>query len=161
MRQKVTQRLCGCWSFFWLASLEHHCISSFVRCHARGQRSISPLHQCINRGRKSRLLNSTDTMKTYIAVIIAATSLLLAGCCTPSHANKWEYKVVIAPQLPAAAYQSIGTNKLTAATFGDQNREVQRLSRENQQRFLNELGKDGWILISDNEGTLYLRRTLR
>ena len=33
-------------------------------------------------------------MKKSIALIFAASTLFLAGCCTTSHVSKWEYKVV-------------------------------------------------------------------
>ena len=32
-------------------------------------------------------------MKKSIALIFAASTLFLAGCCTMPHATKWEYKV--------------------------------------------------------------------
>jgi PBP1b-binding outer membrane lipoprotein LpoB len=33
-------------------------------------------------------------MKKHIALILAASTLLLAGCCTTEHATKWQYKTV-------------------------------------------------------------------
>ena len=37
-------------------------------------------------------------MKKSIALIFAASTLFLAGCCTTQHVTQWEYKVVpIAP----------------------------------------------------------------
>jgi hypothetical protein len=33
-------------------------------------------------------------MKNIIALISAASVLLLAGCCTTDHATKWHYKTV-------------------------------------------------------------------
>jgi uncharacterized lipoprotein YajG len=33
-------------------------------------------------------------MKKTIGLIIVASSLFLAGCCTTSHATKWQYKTV-------------------------------------------------------------------
>jgi hypothetical protein len=33
-------------------------------------------------------------MKKSIALLIAATGLVLAGCCTTPHTPKWEYKTV-------------------------------------------------------------------
>jgi hypothetical protein len=33
------------------------------------------------------------TMKKSIALIFAASTLFLAGCCTTPHVTKWEYKV--------------------------------------------------------------------
>lgn len=34
-------------------------------------------------------------MKQPIALIFAASTMLLAGCCTTHHAAKWEYKEVL------------------------------------------------------------------
>ena len=34
-------------------------------------------------------------MKKSIALIIAASTLFLAGCCTAHHATTWEYQTVI------------------------------------------------------------------
>ena len=36
-------------------------------------------------------------MKTSIALLITATALLLAGCCTTPRTVRWEYKVVETP----------------------------------------------------------------
>jgi len=36
-------------------------------------------------------------MKRYILLLIAANGLLLAGCCAPNRAAKWEYKTVVTP----------------------------------------------------------------
>ena len=33
-------------------------------------------------------------MKKSITLIFAASTLFLAGCCTSSHATKWQYKTV-------------------------------------------------------------------
>ena len=33
-------------------------------------------------------------MKKHIALILAASTLILAGCCTTHQATKWEYKTV-------------------------------------------------------------------
>jgi hypothetical protein len=80
-------------------------------------------------------------MKKSIALVIAASTLFLAGCCTTPHATKWEYKVVNAPHLtvgtdpqgPVAAWQS----------------------------FLNDLGKDGWVLIERDGLVFYLKRPIK
>ena len=82
-------------------------------------------------------------MKTSIALIYAASSLLMAGCCTTPHTSKWEYKVAYAPHGP------IGT------TSPQENRNL-------QQTWLNDLGKDGWVLISENDGgTFYFKRPIK
>jgi hypothetical protein len=81
-------------------------------------------------------------MKKNIALIFAASALLLAGCCTTPHAVKWEYKVTSAPHGP------YGT------TSPQENRDL-------QQTFLNDLGKDGWVLIDERDGTFYLVRLIK
>lgn len=68
-------------------------------------------------------------MKTNIKylLITVVSSLLLAGCCTSRHPTEWEYKV---------ASPNGGPMKV-------------------QEAFLNELGKDGWVLISQNDGRIF------
>ena len=80
-------------------------------------------------------------MKKNVALIFAVSTLFLAGCCTTHNATKWEYKVAQAPSY-----------------FGHTNQEI----REIQQTFLNDLGKEGWVLINENEqGTFYLKRPVK
>jgi hypothetical protein len=84
-------------------------------------------------------------MKKSIALIFVASTLFLAGCCTTPHATKWEYKVAQVPHGP------FGT------TSHQENLEI-------QQKFLNDLGKDGWMLINgiENEtGTFYFKRPVK
>jgi hypothetical protein len=83
-------------------------------------------------------------MKQTVALVFAV-SLLLAGCCTTPHITKWEYKVASPPR----------------ATFGGPSGGPEE-ARERQQAFLNELGKDGWVLISQSEGRVfYLKRPIK
>ena len=80
-------------------------------------------------------------MKKNIALIFAVSTLFLAGCCTTHNATKWEYKVAQAPSSLGHTYQEI---------------------RELQQTFLNDLGKEGWVLINENEGeTFYFKRPVK
>ncbi len=73
---------------------------------------------------------------------VLGTSLSLAGCCTPHHAKRWEYKVVAEPHLPMAT----SPQEIFAA----------------REKFLNELGKDGWILVTESDGRVfYLKRPLQ
>ena len=81
-------------------------------------------------------------MKKSTALVFAASTLLLAGCCTTLHTTKWEYKVTDAPRGP------LGT------TSPQENRDL-------QQAFLNDLGKDGWVLINESDGTFYLVRPVK
>jgi hypothetical protein len=88
-------------------------------------------------------------MKTNLKqlFLIGASSFWLAGCCATHHVTQWEYKVVTAPEL--------------AGTMGQPNQEVARQRRANEQEFLNELGKDGWMMVSEDSGIFYLRRPLK
>jgi len=80
-------------------------------------------------------------MKKSIALIFAVSTLFLAGCCTSHNATKWEYKVTQDPSHLGHTPQEI---------------------RELQQAFLNDLGKEGWVLINENEaGTFYLKRRVK
>ena len=64
--------------------------------------------------------------------IVAASGLLLAGCCTARHTTEWEYKVTHAP--------SSVNPKLYEAQ-------------------INDLAKNGWVFIeSDAAGLLYFKR---
>ena len=79
-------------------------------------------------------------MKKCITVVFVASMLVLTGCTTP-HATKWEYKVAAVPNLPRAGGQE---------------------QRDADQAFLSDLGKDGWMLISQNDGRVfYFRRPIR
>jgi len=71
----------------------------------------------------------------FITVI---TSLLLAACSTALHSAKWEYKVASPPR----------------AAFGGPSGGPEE-AREKQEMFLNDLGKDGWALISQNDGRIF------
>jgi hypothetical protein len=86
-------------------------------------------------------------MKKTVIFIFAACTLFFTGCCTTPHVAKWEYKVVTAPEL--------------TGTMGQPNLEVARQKRANEQEFLNELGKDGWMMVSEDSGIFYLRRPLK
>jgi hypothetical protein len=80
-------------------------------------------------------------MKKSIALVIATSTLLLAGCSTTHHASKqWEYKVAHTPIGPE------GTRPV---------------SIERREQFLNELAKEGWILVSAESDVFYLKRRSR
>lgn len=81
-------------------------------------------------------------MKTsrIVLALIAVSSLLLAGCCSVHHAGRWEYKVT---QVPGAPQE-------TANMRGP--------SLETREKYLNSLGNDGWILVSEDLGVFYLKR---
>ena len=87
-------------------------------------------------------------MKKTITLIFAASTLLFAGCCTTAHYAKWEYKVVKKP------YVQIGTTGMKVS-------EVEKLTAQNGEAYLNEFGKDGWIYIKDEDGYYYFIRLVR
>ena len=82
-------------------------------------------------------------MKQCVAVILAASTLLLAGCCTAR--PKWEYKVTVVP-LPAGADER---NKLWGPTM------------DAREQYFNGLGAEGWMLVSEQEGVFYFMRARR
>ena len=89
--------------------------------------------------------NKNHSMKKSIALVFAASTLFLAGCCTTPHVTKWEYKVAHVPSLP-----------VNSSTPSPQE------WRDRTQRFLNDLGKDGWVLVSESEGrTFYFKRPIK
>ena len=69
------------------------------------------------------------TMKKSIAVIIAASTLFLAGCCTTPHATRWEYTVVE----PGNPYTNQG-----------------------EVTFLNEKSKEGWVFVQKDANGKYI-----
>ena len=80
-------------------------------------------------------------MKTRsVLVLVAVSSMLLAGCCSVHHEVKLEYKVTQVPGVPAE----------TANTRGP--------SLEEREKYLNSQGNDGWILVSEDMGVFYLKR---
>lgn len=77
-------------------------------------------------------------MKKCIAVLIAAGALCLAGCCTTESRVRWEYKVVHA------------TSAQVRGEMGG------------TQQLLNDLGKEGWILVSQDQGRgFYFKRPMK
>lgn len=74
-------------------------------------------------------------MKTLLKPLIGAVigSVLVTGCGS-THFTRWEYKVVTAPRQTGVSPSQL---------------------HEAQQQFLNEQGRDGWILVSQNEGSVY------
>jgi uncharacterized lipoprotein YmbA len=78
-------------------------------------------------------------MKRSLALTLAAASFLLAGCSSTHHATKqWEYKVALTPIDPKEGTRPV------------------RIERREQ--FLNELGKDGWVLVTADSDLFYLKR---
>ena len=76
--------------------------------------------------------------------IIAASIFLLTGCCTTHHVTQWEYKVVTGPRwTPANKYKS------------------QEDFLKDREAFMDDLGKDGWIYVSETDNTFYFKRPVK
>lgn len=83
--------------------------------------------------------NKNHIMKKSIALIFVASTFLLAGCCTTPHATKWEYKVET-----SSLWAQNSASRTGVQDWGEQ-----------MQRHLNDLGKDGWVLISERDGLVF------
>ena len=87
-------------------------------------------------------------MKKHIALVITA-SALLAGCCTASHAARWEYKVATLHLRRGEAPDANSAGSPQAV-------------REAQEALLDDLGKEGWQLVSQTDGRIfYFKRPIR
>ena len=84
----------------------------------------------------------THTMKKTIALIFAASTLFLAGCCTTPHVTKWEYKVE-----STMDWKVTGTGR--------------EAWLQGWKAHLDELGKEGWELICQHETAVYLKRPVK
>jgi uncharacterized protein YceK len=88
-------------------------------------------------------------MKNSIVLILAVSTVLLAGCCTSRHheqATKWEYKV---EDYTHWKFDTGGGPKAWTA---------------NVQDHLNQLGKDGWILVTtlgEGQRVFYFKRPVK
>jgi hypothetical protein len=109
---------------------------------------VSPLNMSLI-GKYSQLINSwgwchrSHTMKKRTVLLCVASSLLLAGCGTMSHATKWEYKIEDANQ-----WQVKGADP--------------QAWRAGYEARLNDLGKDGWVLIMERDGRIfYFKRVIK
>ena len=88
-------------------------------------------------------------MKKCVALVITASTLILAGCCTTPHATRWEYKVASPHLRPGEAPDANSVGRPEAV-------------RKAQEALLNDLGKEGWELVSQTDGRVfYFRRPLR
>lgn len=81
-------------------------------------------------------------MKKCMALLLAASVLSVAGCCSMPRVTQWEYRVARLPR------------------GGDANRaEGPEAVREAQETLLNDLGKEGWVLVSQTDGrSFYFKR---
>ena len=84
-----------------------------------------------------------------VLLIITVVASLFVGCATSSvqHGEQWEYKVAVPP--------SLGLNQANQAP------DVKQMGK-NMEAFLNDMGKDGWILVQRAEsGWYYFKRAKR
>jgi hypothetical protein len=88
-------------------------------------------------------------MKKCFALVITASTLILGGCCTTAPVTRWEYKVA-SPHLrrgEAPDANSAGSPEAVRAA---------------QEVLLNELGREGWVLVSQTDGRIfYFKRPVR
>jgi len=68
------------------------------------------------------------------AFVAAVASVILAGCTSTRHVTKWEYKVATAPGFLVPAPTEV------------------------QEKFLNEMSNEGWILFQEDAGRFYFKR---
>ena len=100
-------------------------------------------------------------MKKFITLMFAAGTLLLASCCATPCVTRWEYKVAVPPQLPGGTNSLSDTHSLSLKDMQNRMQESDRKWRDITQSFLNDLGKDGWVLINEDEGTFYFKRPIK
>jgi PBP1b-binding outer membrane lipoprotein LpoB len=99
-------------------------------------------------------------MKNHIALIFAAGTLFLAGCCTTEHATKWEYKVVAAPRV-APIFGGTNAPTIDRTNMASFFQNTFQKQRDSYQDFLNGQGQDGWELIKEEDGTFYFKRAIK
>ena len=74
----------------WTAGFRLCCIVDLI--------APPPVMSNVGRNHTQDLVFINQTMKKSIALVIAASTLLLAGCSSTHHAAKqWEYKVALTP----------------------------------------------------------------
>jgi hypothetical protein len=78
-------------------------------------------------------------MKNTVALLFAASTLFLAGCCTTHQVSqRWEYKIISSNPIDSKG-----------------------LNLERQQQDLNDWGKEGWIFVAKDGSLFYLKRPVR
>ncbi len=78
-------------------------------------------------------------MKTQLNRVLVAVvaSVILAGCTSTPHFTRWEYKVATAPGYLVPAPTEV------------------------QEKFLNDMTNEGWILFQEDAGRFYFKRPKR
>ena len=95
-------------------------------------------------------------------LLFAVGVLLLAGGCATSSPIRWEYKVVAIPRSDfhfgggnQSGFNSNSTN--TAALYQQPGQQ----QPDRDQDLLNQLGQDGWQLVSKDDRSFYLKRAVK
>jgi hypothetical protein len=94
-------------------------------------------------------------MKTNIKrlLIIGASSLMLAGCCTTRPVTRWEYKVVHAAPVHVAQGDGLA--------WQNHHDELMAEWQKDQEALMNSLGKEGWIFVAQSSDYLYFKRPIK
>lgn len=81
-------------------------------------------------------------MRKITAFAFVVTVGLLTGCCgMHGKARQWEYKVAETPLVTPPGTRPVGIQE--------------------RERFLNQLGRDGWVLVAADADLFYLKRPAR
>jgi hypothetical protein len=92
-----------------------------------------------------RCASNNQPMKKSIALVFAASTVFLASCCTTPPPTKWEYKVAHVPP-PPEGFANVDP----------------QAPRDRTQTFLNDLGKEGWVLVNEEGGRVfYFKRPIK
>ena len=81
------------------------------------------------------------TMQISWLPMLGISALILSGCAS-THVRYWEYKIV-----PS---ENSNANTLPPTDWPAK-----------QEAMLDNLGKDGWILVTESNGYFYLRRSVK
>jgi hypothetical protein len=57
-------------------------------------------------------------MQKHITLVLAATTLFLAGCCTTHHIAKWEYKQLSSSMVTDETLNQLGDQGWSVVAYG-------------------------------------------
>ena len=101
-------------------------------------------------------------MKKSITLLFAAGILLWAGGCATPSSTRWEYKVVAIPRpdfhFGGGNQSGFNPNSTNTVALYQQPGQQQR---DRDQDLLNQLGQDGWQLVSKDDRSFYLKRAVK
>jgi hypothetical protein len=84
-----------------------------------------------------------------IRCLVIVACALVAGCRTTPDSTRWEYKVATFHQRRSLTPDANSEGGLEAV-------------REAQENLLNDMGREGWVLVSQNDGRIfYFKRPVR